>query len=52
MQVERTRNGMFSELELGSVGGDGPVEGVQPLERGVEVASCLAGQGDVIVLDG
>lgn len=52
MQVERTRNGMFSELELGRVGGDGPVEGVQPLERGVEVASCLAGQGDVIVLDG
>lgn len=31
MQVERTRNGMFSELELGGVGSDGPIEGVQPL---------------------
>lgn len=32
MQVERTRNGMFSELELGHVGSDGPIEGVQPLQ--------------------
>lgn len=32
MQMERTRNGMFSELELGRVGSDGPIEGVQPLQ--------------------
>lgn len=31
MQPERPRNGMFSELETGQVGSDGPIEGVQPL---------------------
>lgn len=52
VQSERTRNGMFPELETGQVGRDGPIEGVQPLQCGVEVASCPTGQSDVITLDG
>lgn len=52
MQPERTRDGMLSELETGHVGSDGPIEGVQPLQRDVEVANRLTGQSDVIVFDG
>lgn len=52
MQPERARDGMLSELETGHVGSDGPIEGVQPLQRDVEVASRLTGQSDVIVFNG
>lgn len=52
MQPERTRNEMFSGLGTGQVGRDGPIEGVQPLQCGVEVASCPTGQSDVLALDG
>lgn len=43
---------MAAEVEAGHVGSNRLIEGIQPLQVRVEVASCPARQVDVVPLDG
>lgn len=52
VQLQGQGDGVAAELELGHVGGDRLVEGVQPLQVRVEIAGGPASQSDIVTLHG